>query len=369
MAPPSCTTLSEFIQTFHSIFIVAHPKHTRYLAFMRRSAHITFLTSACTILLMWCSTAYSQVGGYAGGFLRRPMATPEVAMAGIYSPWSPDASALFSNSASLSELEGPSGLASFSSLSFPQQAFLLGFGTNVGEFAGIGVGVDLYQVSDIPGRTFDERSLGTISSQDLAFMVGGGIGIGPGSVGATFRYLRYDVSSVEQGSSGYALDLSGTLTFQERIFFAASINNIAGMLSGTDDEGPREEIPLDTRLGVSYLIPLDERTETMRTDPTGLPRTRQLRPDSYVLIATEGRTSEVDSVIIFGAAVETIPVPEMADIGLGLRGGFNTLGDITFGFFFDTSFDVFDRLRLDLAIRREYQRGDITYHTTLHFFP
>lgn len=314
------------------------------------------------LLLVAAAGAVAQpVGGYAGGLLRRPAPAREVGMGGAFDPFRVDASAIFSNAAALSGLEEPSVTLGTSVLPFGQRIAFLGAGYGFNGISGIGISVLRYGVDDISRRPSDGRAAGTMDYQQLAVAFGGGLSIGPGSVGATVRYIRSDVIGVEAGASGYSIDLSGTIAFRNRLFFSLALNNIAGEVGSALEEGTRDLIPWNTRLGALYLHPLAQRIDRARPDPTGIEMVSRVRPTAYWLVAAEVRTSQHDSLPTFGLAGEVKPLEE---IPLALRAGLNTLGDVSGGFSYAISTEYTPELRLDYAVRRDYELGDITHHVT-----
>lgn len=303
--------------------------------------------------------------GYAGSFLRRGDAPAEAAMSGTLNPWSASPALLFTNGAALTRLQGIGAIFSASILTAPQRTFQTGIAAPIGQVGGIGVGVTSYGVSDIDQRLIDETSLGFTSSQELAMTVAGGMKIGPGSIGGTLRYLRYDLSGVDGGSWGLTMDISGTLTFREQLLFAVSLNNIAGTMNASYRDGLHEKIPYEARLSTTYVHPLEKRTATERTDPSGTLHVRQLQPRRYILGIGEIRVGEFDQAIIVGGGIEAVPVQLSENAGMGLRAGINSRGDMSFGFFLDAPIDLGNHPRLSFGTRRDYDRGEFTMHAGL----
>jgi hypothetical protein len=324
---------------------------------MRRPLLHRIQLSTLATLLAAATLRAQSVGGYAASYLRREIVAREISMGGTFVPFMPGGSAIFSNSAALPGLDNPTAIASLSILPNGQRLNAFGFGMPIGGAGGVSAGLMSYGVSDIQGYTADERPLGTIGSSELAFSVGGGLTIGPGSLGATIRYLHSSISGTDGNASGYTVDLSGALALDERYFFSLALNNVAGEM-----KGPREIAPWNTRFGAAWLLPMEERTETSRLDPSGITRTRKLRPRAYLLLATEMRLAQYDSTPGFGFAGEWVPA---VDFPVGIRAGFNTRGDISAGFGYDVPVDFVDALRLEVAARRDFELGDITTHVTI----
>ncbi|MCE2502827.1 MAG: hypothetical protein J4G05_02035 [Chlorobi bacterium] len=323
----------------------------------------TYLISLLLLILFATSTLAQ--GGYAGSVLRRADSPAEASMSGALNILSGGASILFGNPAALVRLEQPSVAFAWSFLGPPQKSFQTALGTNIGEYAGVGIGVTGYRVNDIDQRTIAEQSLGLTNSQDLAVTLGGGLGIGPGSVGGSLRYLRYDLNGVDGGSWGVALDLSGMILFRERFAIGFSINNIAGTMNASYRDGLHERIPTEVRFTSSYIHPFEARTATERTDPTGTLQQQRLRPRTYILATGEIRIGEFDDEPTAGIAIEAVPLHIAPEGAIGFRAGADTRGDISFGFFLETPLDIGDNPRLSFAARREYERGEITLHTGL----
>ena len=284
-------------------------------------------------------------------------------MGGIYSSFMPNASAIFSNGASLARLQHSSAVLSASFLPENQQYLLLGFGLKAGESAGIGFGMLRYGIGDVEGYSPEERPLGAFGADDFAFSVGGGLAIGSASLGATFRYLLNTIDNVGRTGSGYSVDLSGAMEFETTIasrdwmLFTLELNNIAGEM-----RDGHEVIPWEARLGASYIYPLEEESITTRPDPSGLPATSRIKPKAYLQGAAEGRLARFDSSASYSFALEAVP---LANVPVGLRAGASSNGDIAGGFFLTLPWEFARNLRLDFASRREYEIGRITHHVTL----
>ncbi len=303
--------------------------------------------------------AQLDLGGYAGAPIRAAGLPNEVIMGGTFGSISPDASAVFVNSAYLPMLRQHTVSVAHSFLPFGQKLDMIGYGFGSERIFGFGVGISRYGLADVEGRTLLGERTGNISSSDMAFSVGGGLTLGPAAVGATIRYLRRDLTGVEGGENGYTVDLSGVMMLDDRYHFSFSVNNIAGGMVASYDSGPTETIPWNTRIGFAYLHPLQEpREEIVRTDPTGKRKVNRLLPDTYLMGAIESRMSSADSVPIFTFALESVPSDA---VDVGLRFGLNTLGDLSFGTFVPIPFER--DLRIDMSARSNYgSYGDLTYH-------
>ncbi len=310
-------------------------------------------------------TSYAQLpGGYAAAFLNRTLFAPEIARAGAYTPFEPDGSAVIANASALSRLRRPSLTFAASEAPLSQRSAALAFGTTVGDFGGLGIGVSHYGIGDVPRRTADGLRIGTTGDQWIAVIGGGALSLGPGSIGMSMRYIREDVAGVGVSRSGYAVDLSGSMNFEDRIFLATSVNNVAGDMSS--GAGERGRIPLEVRLSGSWLFPFEERTTEVRPDPTGLARVVQLRPRTYLLAVAEARMLDVESDAVLSVAIEAVPVDF---VQLGLRAGVNSAGDVSFGFLYRLPVGFTDELRIDYAARLDQEYGDtggaITHHVSI----
>jgi hypothetical protein len=305
--------------------------------------------------------AAQPVGGYAEAALRRTPLAKEIGLGGAFDPFGADASAIFSNAAALAGIEHPSVTAAISTLPFQQRLAALGAGYGVEGLAGFGLSILRYGQNGIRGTRSDGQATGSFDYQDLAIGLGGGLAIGPGAVGATVRYLREDYTSFDAGSTGYSLDLSGTLRLRS-LYFSLSLNNVAGEMRASYAGGPRETLPWNARLGALYLHPISEETDRARVDPTGFALVSRVRPTSYWLLSAEVQSALGDSTPRLSVAGEIKPLEE---IPFGLRVGLNTLGDVAAGFSYAISTEFTPELRLDYAVRRDYELGDITHHVTL----
>jgi hypothetical protein len=298
-------------------------------------------------------------GGYAAASLRAPVFAQEIALGGLHVPFAPDASALFSNSSALGWLERPTVSATWSSPLFGVlSSGALGVAIPIGRFAAVGVGLSTMSSGEQAGYNERRERVGSFVDRELGFIAGGSLAIGPGSVGATIRMLRRDVSGREISNTGYAVDLGGTLAFIDRLYVGAVIANIAGeMVAG--ESTLRERIPWEARLNATYVHPLEERSESSRLDPSGTPITRRIRPRSYLLGTTGARMAQTDSMPTLGVAIEAVPV---SGLDLGFRLGLNSGGEISGGFLYRLPVEFTDELRVDYAIRWYAGPSDVTHH-------
>jgi hypothetical protein len=300
-------------------------------------------------------------------------------MGGAFVPFvsNGDGSAILGNSSALARLEHSTLLFSYSSLPFAsevdQRLEAFGFGTRVGEFLGLSIGVVSYGIGNVKWYDANEQPHGgsnsTIASGDLAFSLGAGMAIGPANIGTTLRYLKFNPGNDEASPGGYAIDLSGTWEFEQvisrRDWLATSVivNNIADEMTNVHDI-----LPLTLKLGGAYLYPLDEeRSTSARLDPTGLVTSRREKPRSYILGSVEARFTQHDrtpATPTIAGALEWAPIPSLP---FGLRTGFNTDGDIAGGFFVSVAppIDFAHTIRLDAAARRDNEEGGVSFHVTL----
>lgn len=303
-----------------------------------------------------------RVGGYAGASLRVPQSAQEIALGGLQVPFAPDASSLFSNSSALSWLEHASVSMTFSSATLG----VIGSGSisaavPIGRFAAVAAGFTTTSSGEQIGYDERRQRVGTFVDREFGFVAGGSLTIGPGSVGATLRMLRRDISGRALSNTGYAVDLGGTLAFADRFFVGATIANIAGeMVAG--ESTLRERIPWEARLNATYVHALEERTGTSRMDPSGTPTTNGMRPRTYVLATGGLRMAQTDSLPTIGLAVEVVPVTALE---LGFRAGINSQSDISGGFLYRLPVDFAKELRIDYAVRWNGAISDVTHHVGL----
>ena len=349
-----CRTHASELNTYPTAIIMSRPALTGVPFFL-------------LLLLFLSSSELLAQGGYAGSFLRRADSPAEAAMGGTLNPWSANAAILFRSGAALTHLEHPSVFLSGSILPDPQRGLQAGIATNLGKTGGLGFGITSYSVTNIDLRGIDERPLGTTSSRDMAITLAGGIKIGPGSVGGSLRYLRYDIAELDGASWGLTMDISGTLTFREHLVFTVELGNIAGEMNASYQTSLREAIPYEARLGVTYAWPLKEETTPERLGPSGKVEMRKLRPRTYILGTGGIRISEFDEELIVEGAIEAVPVELAKDAGLGFRTGLNSRGDVAFGFFLDAPIDLGEHPRLSFASRRDYERAEFSIHGGLEF--
>lgn len=328
-----------------------------------RSSAASRVLAPCLLALATATAVYAQEsGGGTGAFLERTVTPPEAGFGGIPFPFSNPASAIFRDGSSLTRLEAPIATVATSILSDGQNFYAAGIGVPLGSDGGVSIGVTSWQPGEYRSFTVDDRPTGTFTSNDIALSVGGGLSLGPASLGTTIRYLRSSLSGVSGGGSGYALDLSGSFLFLDRISMGFVLSNAAGELSWNDGAGPREQTPWRLRIGGGYVHPLEERFDTVRSDPTGLGRRRSLRPRTYLAGGLEGRVDEEANDGVIGLGVEYAPLIE--DLPLAVHAGIDSRGD------FGVGFNVVipgSPCRLDFSGRHDYDLGRLTWHASLAF--
>lgn len=307
-------------------------------------------------------------GGAPANFLLRGDSPSEAAASGTLNTWSPSPALVFRNGAALTRLDRIGFFFAASSLPAPQSASQFGVATNLGSAGGVGLGISSYGVDNIDRRFANGERKGMASSSDLAVVLSGGLKIGPGSIGGSLRYVRYDLSGEDASSWGATMDLSGTLAFEERLIFALEVNNVAGSMNASYADRLPVQIPPDARFGATYVLPLEERDTVERIDPSGHPSVRSLRPRTYVLATGDIRVGEETyDAPILGLAIEAVPALIAPNAGVGFRTGFNSRGDIAFGLFVDAPIDIGEQPRLSFGSRRDYDRGEFSMHFGLEF--
>ncbi len=292
------------------------------------SRALAILVSA--IVLAPAPSRAQEVGGYTGAFLRRAVSAQETGMAGAFVPFNSNSSAVLVGGAALTNLDGSSATFSTWFLPYRQRLDLAGAAFRLPGGTGLGISIARYGITDIPLYDRQERTTGLGNGTDLAVSASGGLRIGPGAIGATLRYLRFDADAVD-GSAGYAVDLSGLLEFEsafnERDWLIASllVANIAG-----EQSNGHHPAAAAVRLGGAYVYPLEQdRYLATREDPSGIPATSRQRPQAYLMGAVEVRMAQLDSLapsITFGAEWA------LAEAPVGLRLGVNTRTGIAAGF-------------------------------------
>jgi hypothetical protein len=310
----------------------------------------------CALVASPC--AAQRAGGHAAASLRTPLFAQEIALGGLHVPFAPNASALFTNSSALGWLERPSASAAWASGIFGIGGTIaLGATLPVTRFASVGLGVTSMSSGDQAEYVGTQR-VGTFVDRELTFVTGGSLAIGPGSVGATVRLLRRDITGHNISNTGYAVDLSGSIAFDDRIYASFAMANVAGeLISG--ETTLRERIPWEARVNGAYVHPLEERSESARIDPSGTVVTRRQRPKTYLLAAVGSRLAQHDSMPSLSVGVEAVP---LASVELGLRLGVNSIGEFSGGFLYRVPVEFTRELRVDYAIRWYESPTDISHH-------
>jgi hypothetical protein len=325
------------------------------------------LTTGASALLLFLLSSFDLCaqGGSAGAALRGIVDPSEAALGGVVDPGSRSASALFNYSAALGQLDGPSVSFAWSFLNLPQSSFQTSIAAPIGSFAGIGIGVAGYNVRDIAFRDRDERPIGTGSSSDLIIAAGGSLAIGPAAVGLGVRYLRYDLHEFDGSSWGLTLDLSGTISFRERVTLGFALTSLAGSMNASYRDGLHEDIPGELRLSGSYVYPLTRNSRTVREDPLGRTRQEELDPPTYIKGIAEVRISDYEDDAILGIGIESVPFRIDAETGIGLRVGVNSRTDLSFGTFIDLPLGLGRNPRLSFSARNDHDRSGLTMHAGL----
>jgi len=313
-------------------------------------------------LLLSSALRGQEPGGSSGAFLERNASAPEASFGGIALPFSNETSAIFRDGSSLTQLEHPTVVLSASTHPDGQHLSGAGIGLPIGDDGGISLGITSYSVGDYRAFTADDRPIGTFSSSDIALSIGGGLSLGPASVGTTIRYLNSSLDGITGTGTGYALDLSASLRFLHRIVVGGVLSNAAGEMTWSGADVVREPLPWRLRLGGAYVVPFEERNALVRDDPSGRGEWRPLRPRSYLAAAIEGKFVRNGSDPVISLGIEWVP---MADIPLGLRGGGGTDGDLGFGCSYAFGFEPLRSVRLDIALRLDHDLGRVTEHASL----
>lgn len=325
-----------------------------------------YTTGASALVLIFLSAHLLHAqGGSAGAALRGIVDPSEAGLAGVVDPGTESSSALFNYTAALGHLERPSVSFAWSFLNVPQSSFQSSIAAPIGSFATIGIGVAGYNVHDIGFRDRDERLIGTGSSSDLIVAAGGSLAIGPAAVGLGVRYLRYDLHGFDGSSWGLTLDLSGTISFRERVTLGFALTSLAGSMNATYRDGLHEDIPGELRLSGSYVHPLTRSSRTVREDPLGRTRQIELDPPTYIKGIAEVRVSDYEDDAIVGIGVESVPFRINAETGIGLRIGVNSRTDLSFGTFIDVPLRLGRQPRLSFSARNDHDRSGLTMHVGL----
>jgi len=303
-----------------------------------------------------------EPGGDAAAFLERTSTAAEAAFGGIAFPLSNEGAAIFRNGSSLTRLRGVSVVVSASMYPDGESQMAAGVGVPIGVDGGISIGISSYSVQDYRGFTADDRPTATFSSSDIALALGGGLSLGPASMGTTVRLLSSTLEGAYPGGAGYALDLSGSFTFEERLYVDAVLTNAAGDMTWSEGASARELLPWRLRMGCVFVVPFEDRWEVVRDDATGIPTRRALTPRSYLALAVEGRLVENGTSTGFGIGAEWAPV---AEVPLRIRLGSEIGGDLGFGFAYAVAMEGVRSLRADLSVRLDRDLGRVTQHASL----
>lgn len=263
------------------------------------------------------------------------------------------ASDLFSNPVALQELGAPSVALGWSNLSSLSRRYSLTGATPVGENAAVAIGAEFAGVSDIDLRDRDEQRRGTGSTGVLSIGIGGSVGIGPGSIGGSVRYLLSTVSGADAETWGVALDLGGRVSFRERLTLSLLLKNVAGVVNASYRSGVHETIPVDARLGLSWTQPLEIERERVRLSPTGLQTEREIPPKRYIVLGAEVRSAPLDDDPVLGLGMEILPYQYELDRGIGVRLGASTRSEFMGGLFIDLPTLGTTDTRLSFGARNE----------------
>lgn len=315
-----------------------------------------------TLLLAPGMLTGQPVGGRAGAALRAPELPQEIGLGGMLLPFDPDGTAVLVNSASLARLQRPSAGLAWSSATFGViGSTAIGIGAPLTSSVSLGLGLTSQSTSEQTGYDAARRSIGTIVDRQLGLAFGGSLAIGPGSVGATLRLLRRDITGVGLSNTGYSLDLSGTMAFEERLFLGLSLHDIAGeVLAG--ESTLRETLPWEARLSAAYVYPLAESQVFSRLDPSGAMVSLPQVPTAYVLAAVGARAIAGEPAQTWSFAAEAVP---LVSLPLGFRASVNSIGEVSGGFFYRLPIEFARALRLDYTVRWYEPPTDVTHHVGL----
>jgi len=311
-------------------------------------------------LLLVARLSAQEVGGGAAAFLRGEASPQRVALADAGVVTDDANMTLFGGSAILSRLRNSTVAVGVGTSPFGFGVAYAGFGLPLAEQAGVGLTVMSHSTGLMRAFDEDEVERGSFEARDLAIALRGGLGIGPGSIGATVRYLDGTTTGVEKaGYTGYTLDLSGALAVGNGRF-SLDLENIAGEIAGQGD-GRRIVVPWRTAFAGAWLFPFEERTEETRDPATGIPAS-SVTKRSYVAVAGTVSIDADDRGPTVGAGAEYAPLP---DLPVQLRLGAATSGDAAFGLSVALPVDLARGNRIAATVRRDGTLGSLSYHLML----
>jgi hypothetical protein len=279
------------------------------------------------VLLFATSTPLARAQGVGATGLevaQVPAGARAGALAGAYTGLWGDADVVFANPSALA------GLGTAASLSYQRHVMDISFGslagaTRIGPVS-VGAGIAFMDGGEVPEIVPDDRFGGqrgrpsgaTVSARETTFRLAAGLPLRNERfhVGAAAGFALSELAGVSR--SAPFLDLGAQARISARSLAGLALRNLGGALSGA--EAIDADLPLEARLGASYLFPLPEDLALLLTADV----VRRIREESTGLAAgVEFGLLPVDQgiggVVRLGQRVEAdLPARNALQLGAGV---------------------------------------------------
>lgn len=305
------------------------PGRNRYDS-VRRPDRTAVIGLFVTLLFLLSATdLFAQ--GRAGSTLLGIASTEEASTAGTLNLFSGLSGTTAANPALSPRLSSTTVGFSSSIRQYPFGDGAVAIAAPIGRGAGVVGSARFVGISEIDFRSDDGQKTGTGSSGSIILSAGGGLSLGPATIGGGLRYLRRTTSGGNGLDEALGVDISATIEFLDRLRVGTVLNNIAG---GLESGSSASSIPSDVRLHATWQEALTDKRDSSRVDPTGLLTEIERQPETWVTVAAEARIAQFDNAVILGVSIEAVPVSIGRGAHIGLRFGANSRGEIAGGTFF-----------------------------------
>lgn len=217
----------------------------------------------CLLLMLIFSDGFADDhGGQAGPFLRVGLGTRPRGMGGTYTAIADNSTAAYYNPGGLGFVEHPEVSLTYSAMSFDRTFNSVGFSRAIPPAAGFSIGVLQSGFAETDARASNGDVIGSIDDSQYAIMMGFALRFGDRvAVGIAPKWLYskvYDVSATSVG-----LDIGAMVKIRPNFTVGLAVKELGQKLkytrdpSGQGDETTTDRLPITTRAGVAYRMPLD----------------------------------------------------------------------------------------------------------------
>jgi hypothetical protein len=209
-------------------------------------------------LTAWPTVAFASAGTSGGTILNIPVGARAIAMGEAFTAQADDVSSLYWNPAGIAILNQSQASFMYNQFLQDQTYHNVAVATPL-ENGGVGGSLSYLSFGRIRGFDENDNATGDVSAYSTVATLGGGMLMGPLSLGANLKGVQAKLADVS--ANGYAADLGGIWTFQREVYggtmrVGATLRNVGSGLKFIDQRDP---FPRQWRLGVAAVQMLDRR--------------------------------------------------------------------------------------------------------------